>query len=155
MERAWEGFKAYVESSVAAVRSESIGDAIGRVLQGLGPEFGAASAAIGAIGRLGSSSALATKAINLPAWRKVGIDMGHVVERHTAGGPLAAGRTTFPTMMSERGIERAIREAYRYGQRVGGEGDRILMQGTSRGLTIEMWVNRGTRMIETAYPVVR
>ena len=28
------------------------------------------------------------KAINLPAWRNVGIDMAHVLERHTAEGAL-------------------------------------------------------------------
>jgi RHS repeat-associated protein len=102
-----------------------------------------------------AGAARGLKAVNLPAWRKVGIDMGHVVERHTVGGTLAAGRTTFPELMSQKGIERAIREAYRYGQRVGGEGDRILMRGTSGGMTIEMWLNRATGAIETAYPVVR
>lgn len=81
--------------------------------------------------------------------------MGHVLERHTTGGPFAAGRTTFPELMNEKGIERAIREAYRYGEKIGIQGDRVLMRGTSGGMTIEMWVNRATGMIETAYPVVR
>lgn len=113
----------------------------------------------GKIGTLGVkglvNSVRGIKAVNLPAWRRVGIDMGHVLERHTVGGPLSAGRTTFPELMSERGIERAVREAYRYGQRVGGEGDRILMRGTSGNLTVEMWLNRASGVIETAYPVVR
>jgi uncharacterized protein RhaS with RHS repeats len=97
----------------------------------------------------------AIKPVNLPAWKKVGIDMGHVLERHTAQGALAAGRTTFPELMNSKGIERAIREAYRYGEKIGSQGDRVLMQGMSGGMTIEMWVNRATGMIETAYPVIR
>lgn len=32
-----------------------------------------------------------------------------------------AGRTTFPTYMSEARIERTLREAYRYGERIGGD----------------------------------
>ncbi len=71
----------------------------------------------------------AIKAINLPAWRKVGIDMAHVMERHTAEGALSSGRTTFPELMSEKGIQRAIREAYRYGEKIGSQGDRVLMRG--------------------------
>ena len=97
----------------------------------------------------------ALKPINLPAWRKVEIDMAHVMERHTAEGALSAGRTTFPELMSEKGIQRAIREAYRYGEKIGSQGDRVLMRGSSGGLTIEMWVNRATGTIETAYPVIR
>lgn len=93
------------------------------------------------------------KAVNLPAWRRVAIDMAHVLERHTVKGTSSAGRTTFPELMNEKGIERAIREAYRYGEKVASQGDRVLMRGTSGGLTIEMWVNRVTEVIETAYPV--
>ena len=100
-------------------------------------------------------AARAIKAANLPAWRKVSIDMAHVLERHTGSGALAAGRTTFPELMSEKGIEQAIREAYRYGTKVGTQGERVLVRGTSNELTIEMWVNRATGQIETAYPVIR
>jgi RHS repeat-associated protein len=107
------------------------------------------------VGARGGATALrALKAVNLPAWRKVGIDMAHVLERHTVEGALSAGRTTFPQLMNGRGIERAIRQAYRYGTKIGAQGDRVLMRGESGGLTIEMWVNRATQTIETAYPVV-
>jgi Bacterial EndoU nuclease len=78
----------------------------------------------------------------------------HVLERHTVEGALSAGRTTFPELMNARGIQRAIREAYRYGTKIGSQGDRVLMRGSSGGLTIEMWLNRATQTIETAYPVV-
>jgi hypothetical protein len=32
-------------------------------------------------------------------------------------------------------------------------GDRMLLRGTAYGMTVEMWFNRATRVIETAYPV--
>lgn len=59
--------------------------------------------------------------------------MGHVLESHTAQGALAAGRTTFPELMNAKGIERAVREAYRYGEKIGSQGDRVLMQAPQAG----------------------
>jgi len=34
-------------------------------------------------------------------------------------------------------------------------GERVLMEGESNGLVIQMWLNKTTRTIETAYPVIR
>jgi hypothetical protein len=118
--------------------------------------FPGARGAAAAVGGLKIGAALvsvrALKPVNLPAWRKVTVDMVHIIERHTPGGRLSAGRDVFRNM-SEQGIERAIRDAYTYSERIGGAGDRILLQGSSGRLTIEMWFNRATRTIETAYPV--
>jgi RHS repeat-associated protein len=110
---------------------------------------------IGIIGTLatGEGEAQAAKAVNLPAWRKVAIDMAHVLERHTVDGPLSAGRTVFPEVLTPQGIESAIRYAYRYGTKIATQGERVLMQGPSDGFTIEFWLNRATRTIETAYPI--
>lgn len=93
------------------------------------------------------------KAVNLPGWKKVEIDMPHILERHIPGAPYAAGRTLFPERMSESAIERAVRQAYRYGETVGGQGERVMVRGTAAGLKIEIWVNKTTKTIETAYPV--
>lgn len=93
------------------------------------------------------------KAVNLPAWKSVGIDMAHVAERHAAGGALTAGRTVFPAHMSQRAIERTIRSAYRHGKRMETQGDRVRVRGQAEGLTVEMWVDTITKTIETAYPV--
>jgi hypothetical protein len=93
------------------------------------------------------------KAVNLPGWKKVTIDMQHIIDRHIPGAPYAAGRTHFPEHMSESMIERAIRQAYRYGESAGGQGERVMVRGTVEGLRIEMWVNKTTKTIETAYPV--
>jgi RHS repeat-associated protein len=106
--------------------------------------------------RRAAKAARATKAINLPAWRKITVDMVHIAERHIPGGPLTAGRTVFPDTMSEKGVLRAIREAYQSSTKVGVQGtDRILLQGRGAGLTIEMWFNKVTNTIETAYPITR
>jgi len=59
----------------------------------------------------------------------------------------------FPESMSRTQVERAVRQAYRFGKKVGSQGDRALVRGQHDGLTIEMWVNRVTKTIETAYPV--
>jgi len=99
------------------------------------------------------------KAINLPSWRRVAIDMEEVVSGHTAGGARLrpnSRKTLFPSGMTETQIERAIRQAYRYGSKVGSQGgERVLMEGESNGLVIQMWLNKTTRTIETAYPVIR
>jgi hypothetical protein len=79
--------------------------------------------------------------------------MAHVLERHTVDGPLSAGRTVFPEVLTPQGIESAIRYAYRYGTKIATQGERVLMQGPSDGFTIEFWLNRATRTIETAYPI--
>lgn len=49
-------------------------------------------------------------------------------------------------------VEKAVRDAYRYGERLKSQGERVLVRGRAGGLTIEMWVNRVTKTVETAYP---
>lgn len=57
-----------------------------------------------------------TKPVNLPGWRKVDIDMDHVLDRHTAAGKTykqSGIKTKFPDYMSQGEIESTIRQAYR------------------------------------------
>ncbi|MFK4148207.1 EndoU domain-containing protein [Streptomyces sp. NPDC004065] len=100
-----------------------------------------------------------TKPVNLPGWRKVGIDMDHVLDRHTVAGKTykqSGIKTKFPDYMSPWEIESTIRQAYRSSSVAGrSQGDRVFLRGSASGLHIEMWVNKETRMIETAYPVWR
>lgn len=95
------------------------------------------------------------KSVNLPSWRRVIIDMGHVAERHIVGGQYAGegGRDVFPKTMNALGVERAIRQAYRYSEKVRVQGDRIMLRGVGAGMRIEMWFNKATKTIETAYPL--
>ncbi|HEY9286457.1 MAG TPA: EndoU domain-containing protein [Candidatus Dormibacteraeota bacterium] len=96
-----------------------------------------------------------TKAINLPSWRSIEIDMVEISSGHMrGGGRVSPIKTLFPKNWSADKVERAVREAYRYGERVGSQGeDRVKVHGTVDGITIEMWVNKATKEIETAYPL--
>lgn len=96
---------------------------------------------------------IAAKAIYLPAWRNVTVNMVHIAERHIAGGPFTAGRTVFPGM-NETSVLRAIRQAYESSTKAGVQGtDRVKLVGQGSGLTIEMWFNKVTKTIESAYPI--
>jgi hypothetical protein len=64
-------------------------------------------------------------------------------------------KSLFPSGWNASQIEQAVRQAYRYGERISTQGDRVLVRGENNGLQIEMWVNTETRTIETAYPVGR
>ena len=101
----------------------------------------------------GLGAAAVRKAVNLPAWKKVLVDMAHIAERHMERGAKAAGRTVFAGM-NERGVLAAVRQAYGSASTVRSQGDRVLLSGQTRtGLTVEMWFNKTTNVIETAYPV--
>jgi len=92
--------------------------------------------------------------MNLPAWRKVKIDMKHVRDRHMPGGkdfPPGHKKDLFEGM-TEQQVERAIRHAYRRGKVVEAQGDRVLVKGPFGRGEIHMWVNRATKQIETAWP---
>jgi hypothetical protein len=98
---------------------------------------------------------LATKAVNLPAWRKIAINMAYIIDKHGPGVVLGR-KTAFPATMTEQAIEAAVREAYRYGSTAGAIVDgRVAIEGFGGGLNIKMWVNLATKTIETAYPVFR
>ncbi|MGW2651854.1 hypothetical protein ACWC2T_45105 [Streptomyces sp. NPDC001393] len=60
---------------------------------------------------------LLPKAINLPSWKKVTVDMVHVLERHTAEGKIylqSKIKTKYPDHMSPKKIESTILTAYRF-----------------------------------------
>ena len=47
-----------------------------------------------------------------------------------------------------------IKTAYKNGKRVKTQGDRIKVVGQAKdGTVIEIWVNKATKVIETAYPL--
>jgi hypothetical protein len=99
-----------------------------------------------------------TKPVNLPAWKSVNIDMEeHILPRHTVTGAIyqqSGIKDAFPADMSPSQIESTIRQAYRMSSVAGpSQGSRVFLRGSANGLTIEMWVNKATKTIETAYPV--
>ena len=93
----------------------------------------------------------------LPAWKKVNIDIGHIISGHTVGGARAKAsglKDIFPEYMTEIMIERAVRNAYKnVSKKLYTQGDRVFLKGqTKEGMIIEMWLNRATKTIETAWP---
>lgn len=99
------------------------------------------------------------KRINLPAIKKVKIDMEHIRERHMLGGGNVFDRDVFPDTWTVKDVESAITQAYgsarRIAQQAGSDfgGDkRSLLSGKGNGISIEMWLNESTKVIETAYP---
>jgi len=91
---------------------------------------------------------------NMPAWRRIAIDMKEIASGHMPGGiRLAPGnKKDIFHGMTEKQVERAVRNAYRYGTVLKSQGERVFVRGPFGNGTIEMWVNRATKEIETAWP---
>lgn len=107
-------------------------------------------------GGVASAIASRSKPVNLPSYKKVQIDMEHIISGHTVGGSRAkqsGGKTIFPSNMSDSQIEKTVRDAYKNGKKVQTQGDRVLVRGEANGVKVEMWVNTKTNTIETAYPI--
>ena len=72
----------------------------------------------------------------------------------TGGKRVSALKDLFPEGMTKAQVEKVVRSAYKnVSEKVSSQGDRVLVRGTAdSGLRIEMWVNKATKTIETAYP---
>lgn len=96
------------------------------------------------------------KPVNLPSYKKIGINIDHILSGHQDGGwrqqTPGAKKTTFPGYMSAQDIEKTIRGAYRNGSRIGSSGGRILVEGPSDIGKIRMYVNTSDNIIESAWP---
>jgi hypothetical protein len=94
------------------------------------------------------------KLVNLPSAKKIRINMDHITSGHMKGGSrLSPGKSLFPEGWSHRQVERAIMNAYKTAKRTQTQESRLLVRGTSNGVTIDIWINVVTKTIETAYPV--
>ena len=122
-----------------------------------GAAVAAASNLVG-VGKLKKASKIvkATKPVNLPSYKKIKIDMKHILSRHTKSGNVAVQsgkKSLFPSYMSKKEIERTIKNAYKNGKRIKTQGHKVKVHGKSGKLKIEMWVNTKTKTIESAYPI--
>ena len=85
--------------------------------------------------------------------------MTHIMDIHTKCGDVAkqsGKKDLFPENMTDRQIKKAILEAYSKAKRIrtqSGDSNKVLVRGQADGMTIEMWVNKATKLIETAYPI--
>ena len=95
------------------------------------------------------------KSPNLPAFKKLTIDMDHIMSGHSPGGGRnpKGNKSVFYGMTAEA-VRRAIEEAYKVCEKIKTQGDRVLVRGFSKtyNLIIEMWLNIKEKVIETAYP---
>ncbi|MDZ7900627.1 MAG: EndoU domain-containing protein [Arcicella sp.] len=114
------------------------------------------------LSKIGSGISLISKLKNaplksiLPAWKKVTIDIEHIASGHMAGGSRVSSiKSMFPEYMTKLQVEKAVRSAYKNViEKLQTQDDRVLLRGISEsGQKIEMWVNKATKTIETAYPV--
>lgn len=57
--------------------------------------------------------------------------------------------------MNVNEVNKSVKDAYKnVHSKLQTQGDRMLLRGTTtQGLQIEMWINKSTKKIETAYPV--
>lgn len=81
------------------------------------------------------------KRVNLPSWKKIKIDLEHILSGHTPEGVRAIqsqmagkGKDVFKGM-SDKQIEKAIRYAYRDSKLIKIQGDRAFLRGTYKNLT--------------------
>ena len=101
------------------------------------------------------------KSVNLPSSEKVKINMEEVLSGHTSNGKRAQQsqiKDLFPDRMNARDIEKEIRKAYGNAKQIGspqfdGIDIRIKLQGNGRNGVVEMWYNKSSKTIETAYPI--
>ena len=95
------------------------------------------------------------KPINLPSWKRLNIDMDHILSGHSPGGNRNpnGNKSVFWGMTAEQ-ILRAIREAYEVAEKVQTQGNSVKLQGFSEtfGIWIEMWVDIVDKILKTAYP---
>ncbi len=91
----------------------------------------------------------------LPAWKTIAVDIEHIASGHMHGGSRVSSlKTLFPQGMTKDQVHKMVRSAYRnVHKKLLTQGDRILLRGSSNGTTIEMWLNKATKTIETAYPI--
>lgn len=93
-----------------------------------------------------------SKSINLPSWKKIVIDMEHIASGHMVGGERVSSlKTLFSENLNKSQVEKLVISAYKSSKLIKTQGERVLLQGNG----IEMWLNKTTKTIETAYPIAK
>jgi hypothetical protein len=95
---------------------------------------------------------------DLPSWSKLTVDWQHIFDGHWEGSTQPRGNNTIFTNLNQNQIKSVVRIAYenvseKLRTQKTPEGDRILVRGQSGTWTVEMWINKATKVLETAYPV--
>ncbi|MEC7263734.1 MAG: RHS repeat-associated core domain-containing protein, partial [Bacteroidota bacterium] len=95
------------------------------------------------------------KPVSLRSVKKITVDMEHILSGHVAGGSRVSSiKTLFSSSLTSTQIEKMIKTAYSNSKKIQTQGNRVRLRGTSDdGVVIEMWLNKVTNIIETAYPI--
>ena len=93
------------------------------------------------------------KPVNLPSYKRIKLDMDHIMSGHGYNGNRGPNKDKFPPWVNPYIAEKIIRHAYRYGEKIKSQGDRVMIHGPwYKNNIIEMWVNTKTMIIESAWP---
>ena len=123
-----------------------------------GPTVIAGGGAMDLIGGRGAFKLLSRigklKSISLPSLRKVTINMEHILSGHIKNGSrVSSAKTLFESNLTANQINSMIKTAYSNAKILKTQGDRVKLVGeATNGTIIEMWLNKATKTIETAYP---
>ncbi len=158
--RGFSKFSAEFQENVLNGRSTNIDgvtypvDASGRI-DGIGVNAATINIPAGPGSGKNIINLLRPKSISLPSLRKIKIDLDHIISGHTLGGSRASSiKTLFGQNLSPKQIERMIKTAYSNAKKIKTQGNRVKLRGTaSDGTSIEIWLNKVTKTIETAYPL--
>ena len=95
------------------------------------------------------------KPADLPAWGKLTVDWDHIYEGHWEGTPeQTRGNNDVFWGLSQPQIKRVVRGAYEnVHSKLQTQGPRIRVRGEFERWTVEMWVNKEDKLLETAYPI--
>jgi len=118
------------------------------------PAFSPSQSELASVSPHAARGITAGSRVNMPAWRKIAINMKHIRDRHMPGDKDLApsNKKDLFQGMTEPQVERAVREAYRHGEVLQSQGERVFVRGPFGEGAIEMWVNRATKEIESAWP---
>lgn len=97
--------------------------------------------------------------------RANGVDIDHIYDNHHPNGKIAMQRgpsnSLFPELWTKEDIEKCVWRAWgrrkknKTQSKLPGSDQRIRYRGVDpdSGLTLEIWYNRESKIIETAYPL--
>ena len=99
-----------------------------------------------------------TKAVNMPAWKRLTLNWKEILGGHTEAGKRfqqsardGGTKDLWPSHWDQNQIEKAIKEAYGFHERLKTQGDRVFVRGLGNGVIVEMWVDTKGLIIDSAW----
>jgi hypothetical protein len=152
---AWHALPASSKAKVIQELAKNMGWSATRASQAVNVFFSMkAGKGSGKDGKDGNKGGSNKRPADLPSSKKVKYDWDHIFEGHWEGTPAKTrGNNTVFWGLNKNQIKAVIQDAYKnIYKKVQTQGDKIRVRGKSGKWDIEMWVNKKTNQIETAYP---